>query len=141
MKASLDIELAWGGYYGSTDPESGKISVFRLLDFNRDAYHAALFKEKFDRMPTLEEVTELSPFIGHAPIDARGMVRHNDLQYLGCKPLSREELEGYAYYLEAHEVTSNDIEELFARILGFNAEPPLQLRLEIIDDELVISEL
>ncbi len=140
METSLDIELAWGGYYASTDPENGSITVFRLLDFNRDAYHAALFKERFDEMPTLADMTALSPLIGHAPIDARGMVRHENLQFLGSNPLLREDLEGYAYYLEAHEVTAYDIEELFGRILGFSTESPLQLRLELINDELVISQ-
>ncbi len=140
MQTSLDINLAWGGYYASTDLENGHISVFRLLDFNRDAYHAALFREKFDATPTLEKMTALSPFIGHAPIDARGLLRNKDLKLLGCKPLSREDLEGYAYYLEAHEVTADEIEKLFERILGFTTELPLQLHLEIIDDELVISE-
>lgn len=140
MQSSLNIDLAWGGYYASTDSESGHISVFRLLDFNQTAYHAALFKEKFNAPPTLKEMTALSPYIGHAPIDSRGLLRNNDLKLLGCKPLSRDDLEGYAYYLEAHEVTMTEIEELFERILGFTTESPLRLRLEIIDEELVISE-
>ncbi len=107
---------------------------------NHRIHHAALFKEKFDEVPTMEDMTALSPFIGHAPIDARAMVRYKNLKFLGSSPLSREDLEGYAYYPEAHEVNANDIKELLGRIFGFSTEPPLQLRLEIINDELVISE-
>ena len=140
MQSSLDIELAWGGYYASTESEGGHISVFRILDFNRDAYHAALFKEKFTVTPKLKELTALTPFIGHAPIDARGLLRNKDLQFLGSKALSRDDLQGYAYYLEANEVTPVEIEELIVRILGITIELPLRLHLEIVDDQLAISE-
>ncbi len=140
MKDSLDIDLAWGGYYASTNRDEGNVSVFRLLDFNSTAYHAAIFKEKFASTPTLGALANLSPFIGHAPIDAKALLRNDDLRLLGATPLSRNDLEGYVYYLEAHEVPAEEIEELIERILEFTNEPPLRLHLEIVDDELVVSE-
>jgi hypothetical protein len=141
MQNYLDIELAWGGYYASKESEDGLISVFRLLDLNRDAYHAALFKEKFSATPTLGELKTLSPFIGHAPIDTRALIRKKGLQFLGSTPLIRDDLEGYEYYLEAHGATPADIDELIVRILGYTIEPPIHLRLEIVDDELIISQI
>lgn len=59
---------------------------------------------------------------------------------LGSKPLSRDDLEGYAYYLEANEFTPVEIEELIVRILGFTIGLPPRLHLEIVDDQLAVSE-
>ena len=114
--------------------------MFHLLDFNRNAYHGALFKETFDGMLTLEDMTARSPFIGHTPIAVRGMLLLKNLRLLGSRHLSREDLEGYACYLEAVETTVKDIEELLESMMRFSTEPPLPLRLERINDELVISE-
>jgi hypothetical protein len=103
MKTQLNLDLVWGGYYASISSDNSKISVFRMLDFNRDAYHAALFAEEFTDTPKLEQLKDLSPFIGHAPIDARSLLLNDDLQMIGRQELSRSDLEGYIYYLEAHE--------------------------------------
>jgi hypothetical protein len=140
MRKSLEIDLAWGGFYASIPAEGGDMTVFRLLDFNRDAYHAAMFAEKFSVLPTLEQLTSLTPFIGHAPIDARGLIRDDDLRLIGSKPLTRADLEGYMYYLEAHEVPQAEMDELAERLISFSSEHPLRLQLEIVDDELLISE-
>ena len=48
----MDFDVVWGGYYARRSVESGQFSVFRLLDFNRDAYHAAMFTEKFASLPS-----------------------------------------------------------------------------------------
>ncbi|HYF36665.1 MAG TPA: hypothetical protein VD994_15320 [Prosthecobacter sp.] len=141
MSDAIDIDLSWGGYYASTNAEDGgKVTVFRLLDFNTDAYQAALFTEEFASMPTLEEVADLSPFIGHVPIDARALLQNRDLRLLGSRPLSRDDLVGYAYYLEDHGMTPEEIRSLQDDILQFTQQPPLRLRLELANDELVVSE-
>ena len=36
MSNPLDIDIAWVGYYATIPQDGGEISVFRLLDFNRD---------------------------------------------------------------------------------------------------------
>jgi hypothetical protein len=90
MSKSLDIDIVWGGYYASIPADNNEISVFRLLDFNRDVYHAVLFSNKFTTVPTLEELTMLSPLICHAPIDARALVREDELRLIGGKPIARE---------------------------------------------------
>ncbi|MGL5075520.1 MAG: hypothetical protein ACRDBG_06710, partial [Waterburya sp.] len=131
----------WGGYYVSKPADEDKFSVFRLLDFNRDAYHAALFAETFPSPPKLKHITAMSPFIGHAPFDARGLVvGNNEIRLIGGKPLSRDDLDGYMYYLEAHEVSQDEMNELSERLISLSYQPPLQVNLKIVDDKLVISE-
>ena len=141
MSIPLDIDIAWGGYYASIPLDGGEIRIFRLLDFNQYAYHAALFTEKFATVPTVEELLSLSPFIGHAPIDARALVLQDDeLRLIGDRALSGDDLEGYMTYLEAHEVAEDKQNELAERLIAYSTEPPLSLRLEIVDDELVILD-
>ena len=83
MKSALNMEVLFGGYYASKEENSEQYSIFRLLDFGPDAYHAALFSRKFDRVPTIDALVGLSPFIGHAPIDSHALLRERDLQLIG----------------------------------------------------------
>ena len=140
MSISLDLDIVWGGYYASIPADGGEISAFRLLDFNRDAYHAALFAEKFTAIPTLDELVTLSPFIGHAPIDARALVRDDKLRLIGGKPLNYDDIEGYMYYLDNCGVPQEEMDELAKKIIAFSHEPPLSIRLKIVGEKLVISE-
>ena len=112
MKTQLNLDLMWGGYYASLSSENNKVSVFRMLDFNQDVYHAALFAEKFTNTPNLEQLKNLFPFIGHAPIDARSLLHNDDLQMIGHQELSHSDLEGYIYYLEAHNVPQEEVDDL-----------------------------
>jgi len=113
--------------------------LFRLLDFNRDAYHAALFNENFLEIPSLDKIIALVPFIGHVPIDARGLLNAN-IQLVGGTPLTSEDLEGYMLYLEYHDVSADKRRELTEQLVSFSYEPPLNLHLEIKEDELHISK-
>jgi len=135
---AMNIEIQWGAYY--LTEEDNQYRVFRLLDFNRYAYHAAIFKETFTTRPTKDEILQLTPFIGHAPIDAKTLLQEESIQLLASAPLKKEDLEGYRYYLEEQGVTTGELEELIQRIMKFSTQPPLQLRLEIVDDELEISQ-
>lgn len=139
--SQADIDFLWGGYYASKEEGSDQFGAFRLLDFNRDAYHAALFNEKFDELPTVESLRALSPFIGHVPIDSRALLRERELQLIGGSPLTEEDLEGYMIYLEHHEMSKEERTELANNLLGFSTEPPLRLRLHLVEDELAITEL
>ena len=140
MRKSLDIDIVWGGYYATIPAEGGEISVFRLLDFNRDAYHAVLFTDKFSTVPELEEIAAIEPFIGHAPIDTRALLNKDELRLIGGKPLTRDDLYGYMCYLEGHEVPQKEMHELAEQLIDFSRQPPLSLHLEIVDEELVITE-
>jgi hypothetical protein len=141
MKTQLNLDLVWGGYYTLISSDDRHFSVFRMLDFTPDGYHAALFSKKFTNIPDLEQLKNSSPFIRHAPINTRSLLLNDELQMIGRQELSHSDLEGYIYYLEAHEVTQEEIDDLIERILVFSRdEAPLRLRLEIIEDQLVISE-
>ncbi len=139
-ESKMDIDVAWGGYYLSKDPDSDQYSVFRLLDFNRQAYHAAIFQEGFSEVPKPEALLGLTPFIGHAPIDARALLNNHSLTLVASAPLTAEDLEGYHLYLEHHEVPSAEIEKLFSTITRFSQQAPLKLSLELVEGELQISE-
>ena len=140
MDKYLDIDLAWGGFYACTSVDESKVSIIRLLDFNRNAYHAALFSETFEEIPCADIVKELSPFVGHAPIDARGLLNYESMVQICRKPLTEDCLEGYMYYLDQFEVPEDEREELRNTLMAFSQDDSLKLRLFIENDELQIAE-
>jgi hypothetical protein len=138
--ARMEFDLQWGGYYASREEGEDQYGVFRLLDFNRDAYHVALFKEKFAAVPTLQDVVQLSPVIGHAPFDSKALLRAREIRLLGGTALTEDDLEGYRLYLEHHGVGKDDIDKLFRTVIGFGHQPPMKIMLTLIDGELGITE-
>jgi hypothetical protein len=140
VNQTAEVDLLWGGYYLSRKEGADHFSLFRILDFNRNAYHAALFREKLADVPSLDDVLSLTPFIGHAPIDARGLVRRAPLQLIGGAPLTDEDLAGYMVYLERHGVAAEERDELLKRAIEFSHDSPLGLRLTIVGDKLMIEE-
>lgn len=136
----LDFDVAWGGYYAGISKDNSEISVFRLLDFNRDAYHIAIYKEKFTSMPSAKEIGSLSPFVGHAPIDSKGLLNYKKIVLITNKQLTKEDLVGYMYYLEEFDVPAKDRDELSQSLISFGNEPPLKLRLSVSAGELEITE-
>lgn len=139
---TIELDVAWGGYYCSREKDSDRYSVFRLLDLNRDAYHIAIFRERFAVPPPLAELLQLSPYIGHAPIDTRALLRERELTLLGARPLVADDLTGYAYYLEEFEATDEEVADLFERIIGFSNEDAVRYRLSLdAEGELLIDEV
>lgn len=138
MRDSRVIDIAFGGIYASTSVETGKVSLFRLLDFNLDAVHLAFYEEKFDAVPSAADVRALEPFILHAPIDARTMLRDDELQLIAEVPLSAADLEGYMVYLEgASEAEKGEIAE---RLIALSHTRALRVRLRAVDDRLEVEE-
>ena len=138
MKMTIDIQ--WGGFYASREVGDENYTVFRILDFNSDSYHAALYREKFSELPKLEDVVKLSPFMGHAPIDSKALARDKEIHLLGSEVIEASDLEGYAYFLKYFKVEAGEIQELMTRIIEFSAEPPMKLSLEIVGEDLEIQE-
>jgi hypothetical protein len=136
----MEIDLQWGGFYATKEKDEDQYGVIRLLDFNRYVYHVAIFQEKFSEVPNLEDVVDLAPYIGHAPIDSKALLREREIHLLGGSALTDKDLEGYRFYLEHHEVKRGDIEELFCSVIEFSNQPPLELTLEVVDGELEITE-
>lgn len=83
MSNFTDIDIAFGGYYASIPEDGSAVSVFRLLDIDRFAYHAALYQERFANLPTVEQLAAIRPFIGHAPIDTRLLVGEAEVRLIG----------------------------------------------------------
>lgn len=137
----MDIDISWGGYYASISDDNGEITLFRLLDFNRDDYHIAIYQEKFQSIPSLNEVEDLTPFIRHVPLDSRSILNNKKTLLIGNRHLSKSDLAGYLIYLESFEVPSEDLELLIQSILEYSQEPPLQLRLTLVEEELQISRI
>jgi hypothetical protein len=140
MTELLDFDLAWGGYYACVSRNSAEVSIIRLLDFNRDAYHASLFSERFDDIPEPGVVESLKPSIGHVPVDARGLLNLETMVLISRKPLTESDLYGYMFYLEEFEVPEAERDELAKSLMAFSSETPMALRLSISDDELQIEE-
>jgi hypothetical protein len=140
MRDSRDIEIAWGGYYASTATESGVVSVFRLIDFNREVLHSSLYSEEFGMVPSFHDAASLTPFVRHVPIDARTLLRDDDLQFLGASPLRNGDIEGYMLYLEQMGVAESVRAELATRLMAFSHQPALPLRLSLVDDLLRVEE-
>lgn len=133
-----DVDISWGGYYAKRSEDSNAFSVFRLLDFNREAYHVSIFAEEFSELPSLTEVTPLFPFIGHAPLAVRGWL-NAPMYLIGSVALEDADLEGYRMYLDEMEASDVHLQELTARIIGLSQRPPMKLRFGIRNDELVIE--
>jgi hypothetical protein len=141
MSESKIVEIQWGGYYLSHEKdENGQYGLYRLLDFNRYAYHAALFTEKFDAKPSASEVSDLRPFIGHAPMDAKGLLIR-DSELICSKPLTLADFEGYRMYLEHHEMPEQEIDGLLKSLIEFSQKPPLKLKIWAVDEGLEIEEV
>ena len=136
----MDFDLQWGGYYVSKEKGETEYGLFRILDFNKYSYQVAIFTEKFDVIPEFEDVLKLSPFIGHAPIDSRALLNERELHLIASKALELDDLVGYQYYLEEHEVDKNEIDELFKDLIDYSKAPPYKLRLSTNDEELIIEE-
>ena len=134
------FDVAWGGWYTQQD-EDGSWGVFRLLDFNREAYHSMLFRDRFDELPSFEQTVGLAPLIQHVPI-AAGQLVNFPAALLGQMPLSLDDLGGYATYLEhARGMPDVDRSPFLDRLVEFSTQPPLAFRMSVgPDGELNVSE-
>ena len=130
------VSMQWGGYYTSKSKD-GLYRFFRLLDFTDEAYHAAIFQEKFTTMPTWSDVRDLKPFIGHAPISSLQFY-HQEMTLIGSTPLRTEDLEGYKIYLDHLYYSHDDIEEIFENLIHNSQLGPLTLVLSINNDMLQV---
>lgn len=136
----MDIDIQWGGYYATREEGKEQYSLFRLLDFNSSSYHIAIFQEKFTDPPTLEQVADLAPFIGHAPLDSRSLLHLQEARLLGGVPLDDDSLYGFRVFLAEMGAEDENISELFASLIAFSHEAPLPLTLALVDDTLDIRE-
>ena len=140
MRDSRVIDIAFGGSYASTAVDTGEVSVFRLLDFNVEAVHVTMYAQKFQAVPSAADVRALSPLVLHVPIDARTLMRDDELQLICADPLSEPDLIGYMTYLENMGVGESDRGAVLKQLIGFSHDKPIRLRLRVIDDELHVED-
>ena len=139
MPNHIDIDVVWGGYYACISREKATISVFRIIDFNKDAYHVTLFEEDFDQMPTSENIEALSPFIQHVPFSIDGLFNYDEITLVSRKPLTTKDLTGYQYYLKEMGMHEEAWDEFSEALLGFSSDPPLPLRVTPVDEEVRVE--
>jgi len=133
------ILVQWGGYYASE--EAGGFGVFRLLDFNRQGYHAQLFREKFDHSPSLSEIQKLEPFLWHAPIAIGALMNKEAMKLVGHDSLDEHALMGYEEYLRQMGAEESAIKELLARLIEFSNRKPMRVRLAQSADGVTITPM
>jgi len=139
MSNTLELDLAWGGYYACTTHDSDEISVIRILDFNIDAYHAALYSQVFDKTPSADEIAKLAPFVGHVPMASKALLQNKTMTLIDRKPLAKEDLEGYMIYLEDCEVPLDGRNELTETLISYGSDDPMKLTLSLADDKLKVD--
>ena len=137
----MEIDIQWGGYYASKKSSEHVYSIFRILHFGRYSYQAALFREKFPSLPTLEEVLKLNLFAGHVSIRSTSLLEEENLCLLGGSILTRHDLAGYEYFLEAHGEEQSEIEEVLTKLIEYSKEPPIKAKLEIVGEEIDIEQM
>lgn len=133
------IDIQWGGYY--TSKENGKFGIFRLLDFNKSAYHIQLFQEKFDHAPSFEEIKDLQPFIWHAPIASASLLNRDEPKLIGHKKLDEQSLMGYEEYLRQMGVDEAGIKTMIGRLMQFSSEAPLRVKLTESSDGVIVTPI
>jgi hypothetical protein len=89
---------------------------------------------------TSNEIEALSPSVHHVPVDARGLLNNKTIDLVSRKSLTRDDLEGYMYYLEQFEVPDEERKDLADSLIAYSNDHALSLRLSILDGELQIEE-
>jgi hypothetical protein len=133
------IDIQWGGYY--TSKEEGKFGIFRLLDFNKDAYHIQLFQENFDHSPTFDEIKGLRPFMWHAPIAVGGLLNCDELKLIGHNNLDEQALMGYEEYLRQMGADEAAIKEMVNRLIDYSDRVPMKIQLTKSGDSVTVLPL
>lgn len=136
----MEFPVLWGAYYTHKE-EDGTYAVFRLLDFNADAIHYALFKEEFETRPSEKEIRGLTPFIGHVPIEVGTLLYKSELELTASVPLTLTDLEGYGYYLGEFGMNANELSEFKTKLIEFSHKEPLLTQLKLNGDRVEVSIL
>ncbi len=135
MAKSLDLDVLWGAYYTYYNRDTEVYELFRLLDFNKDAFHYALFAEDFKTRPDASEITALKPFIAHVPQAVGALLKMEALELTAKAPLTDEALSGYGHYLHLHDAEDAFIDTMFSNLKAYSQQTPLKVRLETDDED------
>ena len=140
MSNILEFDLVWGGYYACKEQESGMFTIFRLLDFNYESYHYALFNEEFKHLPTADDIKNLKPFIWHIPQATDSLLLCESLTLIDRKALSKDDLDGYIYYLSEFDVPKDEQKKLVKTLIEFSHQEPMPIKMYKTNGKLQIEK-
>lgn len=132
------IDFQFGAYYASK--VKGKYEVIRLLDLTGDSYHYQIIESSFTKMPTLEQVEKIKPFIRHVPMEILALIG-KDMRLIGHHILSRDDLIGYAVYLESMSVDDEAINNHLDQLIRLSGNEPERMRLYLDNGEVFAEHL
>ncbi|WP_282089769.1 hypothetical protein [Aquimarina algiphila] len=92
-------DLVVGGLY-ITQNDNGFYSVSKILALDEFAAHIRMYSDEFKTKPNDLNSADLNFLIGHAPMAKEGFLMDKPV-LLKVEKVSKEELEGYNYYLDA----------------------------------------
>jgi hypothetical protein len=129
----LEFEFyeAWGGFYVHKDPDLQEFRAFRLLLLTPFDCHMTLYLDTWFTPPTVTEVKLATVLAQHVPIVAGSLANMVDLKLVGHEALTKQDLEGYATYLEFHDVQAEVIDSRLVSIMAISKEPPLLNRFSV----------
>jgi hypothetical protein len=133
------FELKWGGYYAMREGK-GHYRVFRLMDFTTHTLDISWYRESFVYRPSLEEVAELTPFVQFYAIDTRTLLNQREIHLLGYHALTQDDIEGFRSYKLIDVMDTVATEKRVKVIVDLSKQPPRKLRLNLVDDEVVITD-
>lgn len=133
------FELKWGGYYAIREGK-GHYSVFRLMDFSTHTLDISWYRESFVYRPSLEEVAELTPFVQFYAIDTRTLLDQSEIHLLGYHELTQDEIEGLRSYKLIDVLDTVATEKQVKVIVDLYKQPSKKLRLNLVEDEVVITD-
>ncbi len=133
------IDIQWGAYY--TSKQDGKFGVFRLLNFNKDAFHIQMFREKFDKSPSFNDVKALKPAAWHIPMSVAGLLHRDEFTIIGHEELDRHALMGYEEYMRQNGLEEAAIEKMIRRLMEYSSQPPMKVRLTKSGDGVEVTPL
>lgn len=137
--SSLVFDLKWGGYYAMREG-TGHYTVFRLMDFSPHTIHISIYRKTFVYRPSLEDVTELTPIMQFYAEDARILLDQREIHLLGYHDWTKDDIEGLRSYLIFQGAEVEAAEKRTKLIADLSKQPPKKLRLNLINDEVIITD-
>ena len=132
------IDFQFGGFYAVKDEDG--YGVIRLLDLPGDSYHYQMFDATFPKVPSFEQIESLKPFILHVPMEIAALIG-KEITLIGHRPLTSDDLQGYAFYLEEMGADEQGIKAHFEQLISLSANQPSKMRLFIENGEVLAEHL
>ena len=124
---ALDIQL--GAYYAKK--LTAGYEIIRLLDYTGGAFHYQLIESDLTAIPSIRELKRLAPVILHIPVEPDVLIG-SEIQRIGHVTLTKNDLRGYAVYLEEMGADGDSIETHLDQIVEFSRHEPEVIRFDFV---------